>query len=48
MKMPKIECNECGHKQKNNPYYDDWFCSKCKTHWVLDEVKFAKSQEKGK
>lgn len=33
MKLPKTKCKKCGYEQQINPYYDDWFCNNCKTHW---------------
>ena len=32
----KRKCPKCNYEQPVNPYYDDWFCIKCKTHWIFE------------
>ena len=33
-KIVKLKCKECGNKQFVNPWFSNWQCNKCKTHWV--------------
>ena len=33
----KNKCNKCGYEQVVNPWFSNWQCSKCKTHWICPD-----------